>query len=124
MHGNRTLEQYLSDLDLLHERHVELHGATRRLIASGASTSALQEQIRELHAYAALHFGVEERFFDESHYPEASAHRADHAQYLSQLQDLLSMLAADRPRMVAIMDSTASWVHHIWWLAMAITRSI
>ncbi len=56
----------------------------------------IDNTIRFLEEYAATHFAYEEKYMQDSHYPEYPRHKAHHARYLEHLSELKKEAAAPR----------------------------
>lgn len=80
--------------------------------STNAPPSRLNDLMLELRAYLDAHFEHEETLMDRFQYPEAAAHRACHAVFRKQAEDLADAIEADRP--TAISTSIAAleeWIN-------------
>lgn len=113
MHDNWTadLEHHLLDLDRLHEKHVELESHACRCLRGPISQEAALRALEDLRVYAAIHFREEEKFFDISAFPSASAHRAIHNEYLLKIEALQHAPEFDPERLRSELNACASWMH-------------
>ena len=60
--------------------------------AAGGTGSGLSAILAELEDYTKEHFSIEEDAFDETAYPEAIGHKAEHAAFIGKLADLRKAL--------------------------------
>lgn len=71
----------IAEIDRQHQRLVaminELHDAMRQ----GKGKDALAKIINGLITYTVTHFQAEEKYFDQYGYPDAAAHKAEHAAF-------------------------------------------
>ena len=60
--------------------------ALDKAMEAGYSSNVLVELFDALKEYAAIHFSTEERLFDTYDFPEAEAHKDEHAKFILQVE--------------------------------------
>lgn len=68
------------ELDADHKQLVAILNLLYDALGNECSRDLLGEILEELTIYTKLHFAYEERMIDESHFPDAEAHKALHRQ--------------------------------------------
>lgn len=109
-------KEYGTGIAAIDDDHKALLQAARRLEANarnGASHERLAATMDSLVLYAAEHFAREERYFDRSRYPNAAAHKAEHARF-AELATVLKGMHSEQPDSIDIdkvLDFLAAWLN-------------
>jgi len=98
---HKVLVKYINDL---HE--AMLHGK---------SASILRSLISGLVGYTIHHFGMEERYFAEFHYPDVASHQREHEAFVTRISEFQNDFDSGNTQLsIEIMDYLKSWlVNHI-----------
>ncbi len=82
----------IEQLDKQHEAFFEHMDLLQDALWRGHSRTAVQDTLRFLEDYAAVHFSAEERYMQRHAYPEFLAHRAEHGGFLRELEQFKGKL--------------------------------
>lgn len=74
-------------IDAQHRRLLDIINRLDDAVAAGGSAGGLSPVLAELEDYTKEHFSIEEEAFDETAYPEAKGHKAEHAAFIGKLAD-------------------------------------
>ena len=119
---NMTFMPWSSELEVgieqIDEQHRWLVNQTNQLYDSLASDKAGGTEVgavlEGLMDYTVNHFIVEEELFQRLGYPESSAHKAQHDQFIAQVMDLLQRHEAGEVSGNETLSLLADWLaHHI-----------
>jgi hemerythrin-like metal-binding protein len=98
------------------EQHYELVALANRVAAAeseGRGVAEISSALEELAAYAASHFGSEERLMRSSAYPEeaAEAHRAEHRDLTKRTRDfVMSYRRGEMTSVRPILEFLGEWL--------------
>lgn len=84
---NESMRVNVADVDRQHQELVRMIGALNDAMAAGASHEVMGETISGLIDYTRTHFATEEAYFDRYAYPKADAHKAQHSDFVKQVED-------------------------------------
>lgn len=88
IHWNSEMSVGIPSIDAQHQRLVEmlneLHGATYQ----GKGHEVVGDTLTGLMNYTIEHFAYEEKLFQETSYPDAEAHAAEHATLTRKVMDI------------------------------------
>ena len=78
----------VAELDEDHKKLVAMLNQLFDAINSGHGKESLGKTLDELIAYAVMHFAHEEKFFAQTGYPDAAAHRQEHEKFKRQVLEV------------------------------------
>jgi len=84
---NTDFELGLAGVDEQHRDLVDLINRLRLCMGHCAGQAELGEVLQALEAHTELHFRLEEQLMEESRYPQAARHRANHAAFVLRLRE-------------------------------------
>jgi len=85
-----------TEIDTQHkELFQRINGLLAALEKGGTSRDEVHTIIRYLTDYVVFHFGTEEKYMDQYQYSSASAHKAQHAQFVKVFQKLKDRMLAE-----------------------------
>lgn len=94
-----------------HRKLIDLVNAFFQSMQSGEDNGRVSKTMKDLLAYAAVHFGREEAEMERIQYVAALAHRTEHTKLLKQLVELKEMLdAGGRMNVPAVADFLSGWL--------------
>jgi len=91
-------------IDAQHRRLLDIINRLDDAVEAGGGEGVLPGIMAELEDYTREHFSIEEEAFDETAYPEAKGHKAEHAAFIGKLADFRKTLAAPRAGAAAARD--------------------
>ncbi len=105
----------VSRIDLQHQRLFQIAGRLQAAMAAGEGSEAAGTVLADLIAYTRMHFAAEEGLMQAYHYPDAAAHKAEHAALLRRVLEYEEAYKAGRVALsVSILHFLKDWlVHHI-----------
>jgi hemerythrin-like metal-binding protein len=77
-----------AELDAHHRRLIEIINSLYEAAMAGASADQVDETVRQMDGYAAMHFRAEEAALHAARYPGLDGHRRAHEAYTRRLDDL------------------------------------
>lgn len=83
-------DEYSVGIKLIDDQHKKLISMINDLytaMGEGQGNNVIGKIINEMTQYAAEHFATEERLFDRHKYPDAVAHRKEHADFVKEVLD-------------------------------------
>lgn len=86
----------IDTIDKEHQQLVRLINDLDAAIKSGRPNDTVGQAIDKLSAYTVLHFGREERLFAQHAYPDAAAHKAQHAEFIAKVAAFKAALTAGK----------------------------
>lgn len=100
------------------EQHKQLVGMINELhdaMGAGRGTAILGDIVAGLINYTRIHFAAEERHFGATGYPDATAHKAQHAQFVATVDDFKRGFDEGRVMLsLDVMDFLSEWlIEHI-----------
>jgi hemerythrin len=84
------------ELDLQHQRLMEILNEVRLALSEGKSTATLDAPLRELIRIAKAHFATEERYMQAARFPGYGEHRQQHEALARQMSELAADVRAGR----------------------------
>jgi hemerythrin len=84
---SQDLSVNVSEIDVQHQQLVKMINNLDDAMRQGKGKEVLGKIISGLVSYTVSHFGKEEKYFDQFGYPEASAHKAAHASFISKVTE-------------------------------------
>lgn len=103
----------IGEIDRQHQRLFALLDQLYVAIEEGHENEVVEKVLEGVLDYTVYHFGTEERLLHEFAYPEAAAHRAEHAKMTEQTKSLLQKLRADdRLVSVATLQLLCEWLNN------------
>ena len=88
-------QQLATNIPEIDDQHKQLFDKINQLysaIINGGALTEVSETIGFLEDYADFHFSSEERLMEESSYPDASVHKAEHWKFKQQIEELKTEL--------------------------------
>lgn len=82
----------IPQIDEDHKRFIDLVNGFSESIVNQLEMAEVKKRLHDILVDATGHFELEERLFKESHYPQAEAHAAMHAELIGSLQHLESAI--------------------------------
>jgi len=111
-----------TQVDEIDSQHRELFKRINDLLEAcrqGRGKEEVQKVIRFLEEYVVTHFGEEEKYMENYHYPEYRDHKAQHKEFMKNFSELKQQFDAEGPG-VHIVISTNQIV--VDWLRTHIRR--
>lgn len=96
MQWTTRLSLGIDTIDREHQQLVKLINDLDAAIKSGRPGDTINQAIDRLVSYTVMHFGREERMFTAARYPEAAAHKAEHAAFIAKVTGFKDAVAAGR----------------------------
>jgi hemerythrin len=84
---NESMRVNVADIDQQHRELVRMICALNDSMAAGASHQVMGDTISGLIDYTRTHFATEETYFERYDYPGAAAHKAQHSEFVAQVED-------------------------------------
>ena len=110
---NDSLSVSVAEIDRQHKELVALLNELHQAMGERRSVEALGAIIDGLVGYVASHFATEEKYFDQFGYPEAPAHKAEHAEFAAKAMDFKAGHEAGRVTLsIEILSFLADWVRN------------
>ena len=103
----------IKEIDLQHQRLVKLINDLDDAMRVGKGKALLNQLIVELFKYTQEHFATEERYFDKFGYPEAAAHKQEHRQFLTKVNNFSEKYLANQLGLsIEIMSFLSDWLQN------------
>lgn len=103
----------IPEIDQQHQELVALLNELHQAMGERRSAEALGGIIDGLVDYVATHFATEERYFDQSGYPEAEGHKAEHAAFATKAADFRKGFEEGRVTLsIEVLSFLADWVRN------------
>jgi hemerythrin len=96
MAWNPTLSVKVKQFDDQHIKLVTMVNELHDAMKAGKGTEALGKILNGLISYTSTHFSDEERLMTQHAYPEAAAHKAEHAKLVKQVLELQTNFKAGK----------------------------
>ncbi|MTJ80999.1 MAG: bacteriohemerythrin [Telmatospirillum sp.] len=116
MTWNNAMSVGVAVIDEDHKKLVSLVNELYDAIQGGHGKDALGKILDGLVSYTVMHFAREEKFFQETGYPDAAAHKKEHADLTRQVLDVQSKYksGATSTLSLEVMNFLKNWlVKHI-----------
>ena len=85
-----ALSVNVKEIDLQHQKLVGMINDLNDAMREGKGKEVLGKTINELVSYAAAHFRLEEKYFDQYSYPETAAHKMEHTAFVQKVTEFKS----------------------------------
>ena len=105
----------VAEIDNQHRRLVQMVNSLREAMKSGTGKTLVPKVLNELVEYTVSHFSTEERFMQETRYPEYSLHKRQHEELKRQVLQIKAQVDGDSPvNTIEVMNFLKNWlVNHI-----------
>ncbi|TDA70564.1 MAG: bacteriohemerythrin [Clostridia bacterium] len=103
MQWSNSLATGVGEIDSQHKELIERVNKLLEACNQGRGKEEVGGIIKFLEDYVVTHFGTEERFMARYAYPEAAAHKQQHAEFVKNFGELKSQFAADGPSLQFVM---------------------
>jgi hemerythrin len=111
----------LTGVEEIDAQHRELFARIGALLDASRSGKSAQEVVRLLEflgSYVVEHFSAEERIMSDAAYPKIGSHRAEHRQFLAELETLRNELKSEGPTrlfVIRVGNRVTQWLReHIY----------
>jgi hemerythrin len=84
---NESLSVDIASIDKQHQKLVSMINELHQAMKNGKGKEIIGNIIEGLVSYAVIHFKTEEDYFDEHGYPEAAAHKEEHAGFVKKVSE-------------------------------------
>jgi len=78
------------EIDKQHQKLIRMINELIEAMSQEKSNDVLGYLINDLIEYATIHFGTEEKYFDQYGYPEAISHKEEHANFTKKVTEFKS----------------------------------
>ncbi len=82
---DQTFSVNVKEIDLQHQKLVDMLNQLHELMKSGQGKEALGPVLDDLIKYAAVHFATEEKYFDKFGYKETQTHKGEHKRFVDKV---------------------------------------
>ena len=108
-----SLSVQIPEIDEQHKKWIAIINDLHDLLLNGADYSAsIENKLLEMRDYGRAHFTSEEQYLESIGYPLLNAHKAEHCQFLSELDGYLQ--TKEQPLHSDVMQILMKWLkHHI-----------
>lgn len=116
MTWNDRLSVGVAALDADHKKLVDMMNELYDSIQAGKGKDAVGKTLDGLISYASVHFAREEKFFAQTSYPSATAHKKEHADLTQQVLDVQKKYKAGASSVLSleVMNFLKNWLlNHI-----------
>ena len=101
----------IDEIDRHHRQLVQLLNDTYDAFSEGSHREKLGGILDELIDYATYHFACEERWMEESSYPELPAHRGEHARFIDRVVEIQKDFHAERSHLtLEVLSFLKNWL--------------
>lgn len=108
---NDSLKVGIGVIDSEHKQLVNLTNDLNDAMKSGKAKAVMQEIIASLAQYTVTHFAEEERYFDKYAYPEKTAHKKQHAEFVAKVSGFQKDLADEKVALsIDVVHFLADWL--------------
>ncbi len=83
------------EVDYEHQELIDLINSLHRSVQEGVTRDQVVSGLGEIYAQIALHFALEEKIMQETHYPAYREHKTDHETLLDDLRDIMDEVEDD-----------------------------
>lgn len=104
----------VKEIDDQHKYFIELLNELYGAVINKISVEEIQEIFTKLDAYATLHFGTEEKYFDLFHYELADEHKKEHKKLLEQAEEFKKHCQNNPEKIYDIVDELFEFLEN--WL--------
>ena len=112
---NGRLSVGVAEIDLQHQRLVEMINKLDDAMQQGKGKDVLGEIINGLIEYSKTHFRTEEEYFDRFGYPHALSHKKEHAEFTKKVAEFKRAFDAETLALsIGVMYFLSNWLkNHI-----------
>ena len=112
---NGRLSVGVAEIDLQHQRLVEMINKLDDAMQQGKGKDVLGEIINGLIEYSKTHFRTEEEYFDRFGYPYAFSHKKEHAEFTRKVAEFKEAFDAETLALsIGLMHFLSNWLkNHI-----------
>lgn len=112
---NNSLSVGIAEIDYQHQKLVQLINDLNEAMKSGKGRDITGKIISELTKYTLSHFATEEKYFAQYAYPDADAHKSEHAKFVEKVSVFKKDFEQSRIGVtIPIMDFLSDWLkNHI-----------
>lgn len=105
----------VSESDRQHQKLIDIINELNDAMTKGKGRDVLGQILDALILYTQTHFAMEERYFDQFHYPDAVAHKAQHAAFVKKIKESRDGFTKNQLNItINLMDFLSDWlVKHI-----------
>jgi len=87
---NSTYSVNVKEIDLQHQKLIALINQLHDGMKAGKGKEITGKILSDLADYTKFHFGYEEKFFDQTKYPDTMVHKRQHSDLVKQVVDYIS----------------------------------
>ncbi len=105
----------VAEIDNQHRRLVEMVNSLHEAMKSGTGKTLVPKILNDLVEYTVSHFSTEERFMQETRYPEYSLHKRHHEELTRQVLQIKAQIDSGSPvNTIQVMNFLKDWLlNHI-----------
>lgn len=115
IHWNDKLSVKVTEIDQQHRKLVTIINELTDAIEQGKAEAIVNEVLSGLHRYAETHFKTEEDYFERFGYPDAEAHRKEHALFIRKVAGFENRTTDGEIRLtIRVLQFLGDWlINHI-----------
>ncbi len=99
------------EIDQQHQKLIGMINDLHEAMRQGKGKDILQRILTGLAEYTAIHFATEERYFEQFGYPGAAAHKKEHREFVSKVEDFKGRFEQDKLSMsIEVMRFLRDWL--------------
>ena len=112
---NDGLSVRIAEMDTQHQELVDMVNTLYDSMVAGADSQVLFDIVDRMLRYTDVHFGTEEKYMSQHAYPETTAHKADHADFMAKAAQVAKdHQAAKKGLSMEVLNFLGDWlVTHI-----------
>jgi hemerythrin len=108
---NDSLSVGVTEIDKQHQKLVQMLNDLHEAMRQAKGSSVLGPLVKELIDYAGTHFKTEERYFTRFAYPDADAHKKQHADFVAEVLAFKSRFDANAVGLsMDVMTFLSNWL--------------
>jgi hemerythrin len=106
-----SLSVGVAEIDKQHQKLIGMINDLNDAMKQGKGKEALRQIVDELMSYTVTHFRAEEKYFTQFGYPEAEAHKNEHAAFVNKVADFREkFMKGNLGLTVEIMNFLRDWL--------------
>jgi hemerythrin len=110
---NDRLSVKVAVIDLQHQRLISMINELADAMSQGKGKGIVGGIIERLIYYTGTHFKTEERYFDRFAYPDAEAHKKEHAAFVEKVLDYKQRFSTQEGMLsVDVINFLKDWLYH------------
>jgi hemerythrin len=110
---DNSLSVSVKEIDQQHQKLVEMINGLHDAMRARKGADTLGPLLKDLIDYAATHFATEETYFTQFGYPEATAHKKAHADFVAEVVDFKSRFDSGVIGMpIEVMSFLSDWLQN------------